>query len=199
MDQNDPAWHEAEVGDRITVEYTHPETASRQAVEGEVVYLDRNANDLVMNTWFVGTDDYLYQLGKNRIARTPERYTVESAAKKLASFNQHGIPESLTRIDGLTDGGQELSTTDVVKIDRDEGDNYDQMTDYELQAAALQEAREGVLMEAFNALLERQEQVHTDFIRAQAHENDQQLADELRIRSDRLCTGLKDALDRAND
>ena len=203
MDQNDPAWHEAEVGDRITVEYETPESASRETVNGEVVYLDVNANDLIMNTWFVGDDGYLYQLGKNRISRTSDRYTAEAAAEQLSGFDPSEIINSLERLDGLTEAGQNYSNVDVLNIEppeeSDEADDYESMTDYALQAAALQEAREGTLSDAFDTLLERQEQVHTDFIRAQAYENNQQLADELRIRSDRLRTGLKDAMDKAND
>jgi len=194
-------FHDANEGDRITVEYESPEHADRQTVEGEVVYVDVNANDLVMHTWFVDDDGYLYRVGKNRISRAHDQYAVQEAAQKLADFDKADIPDTLMRLDGLTEAGQQTSAVEVLSIANGpmhETNDYEAMDDYELQAAALQEAREGVLSEAFNALLERQEQVHTNFIRAQAYGNSEQKKDELRIRSDRLRTGLKHAMDKAD-
>jgi len=200
MDQNGPSYDSAEVGDRITVEYATPEVEGRAGISGEVVSVDVNANGERMNTWFVGQDGYLYRLGANYMERTPERYSVQAAKQQLRGFDQDKITTSLMRIDRFDEPNQAYCSVEVVYVEpQDENDDYDRMTDYELQAAALQEAREGTLSEAFDALLERQEQTHADFIRTQAYESDRQRADELRIRSDRLRTGLKDALDRAND
>ena len=201
MDQNGPCYDTAEVGDRITVEYATPEVEARRAgISGEVVSVDTNANGERMNTWFVGQDGYLYRLGANYMERTPERYSVQSAKEKLSGFDQGEIPASLMRVDRFGEPNQAYDSVEVVYVEpQDESDDYDVMTDYELQAAALQEAREGTLSDAFDALLERQERTHADFIRTQAYESDRRKSDELRIRSDRLRTGLKDALDTAND
>lgn len=200
MDENDLSYDDAAVGDRISVEYDNPESDVRTSVSGEVVFLDVNANEVIMSTWFLGNDSYLYRLGSSRIARSAERYTVEAAKQQLSGFDRSNITDSLSHLTKWPNPDYDKDSVEVVNIERaDESDDYNVMTDYELQAAALQEARAGQLSGAFDALLERQERIHTQFIRAQAYENDQLASDKLRIRSDRLRTGLKNALDGAND
>ena len=198
-------YRDAEKGDRITVEYETNRSPDRQTISGEVVYVEINhANDSVISVWFVSDlSDRLYQLSESSISRTPEEYEPQEAAETLDDYSEKiDVKQSLTRLDPRSHkrDGETVSWVDVIDIEpQNDPDDYENMTDYELQAAALQEARQGSLSDAFDALLERQEQTHVDFMNAQAYGEDEQTVDKLRIRSDRLRTGLKDALDRAND
>ena len=204
---DESTFDEAEAGDRIVVEYESNRGAKGQTVAGEVVFVETNrGNDVTTAVWFLGEhNDRLYRVtGSTRpvLCRSPDEYTEDEAVEALSDFTGKAkTVRSLTRLDAASVVG----AVEVVAVESpdDEKPDFESMDDYDLCAEAVAEAREGSLSSAFNALLNRQERIHTKFIRVSAYtprtDQTERDATALRKRSDVLRDTLNECMDIIED
>jgi hypothetical protein len=165
---------DAEAGDRIVVEYESNRGGTDQTVAGEVVFVESNrGNDVTTAVWFIGEHNlHLYRVtGSTRpiLCRSPGTCTEQEAVEALSNFSSKAeTVRSLIRLDAASVAG----AVEVVAVESPEVADLESMGDYELCAAAFQEAYERSQGGAFDALVERQERVEAEFVNATAYKPD---------------------------